>query len=149
MSLQDDKQAWMHAMQFGRGIKAERDGLAPLVKLVAQHGDVPHALEHPTVQIDDIYSMGGLLGTGEVGKVYSAKHRLTDEPVAIKIVDKTKFSARLSAMRRVATREIIVLTKSVLPHSRCGPQRALTVVCASAFAGTTCTTPTWCRHEQS
>jgi serine/threonine protein kinase len=108
---QDDKKAWMHAMQLGKSIKAERDSLAPLVKLVGQHGDIPHALEHPTVRIDDIYSMDELLGRGEIGKVYRAKHRLTGEPVAVKVVDKTKFSARLSALRRVATREIIVLTK--------------------------------------
>lgn len=121
-------------MQFGKSIKADRDALAPLIRLLAQHGDVPHALEHPSVRIDDIYSMGELLGLGQIGKVYRGKHRLTGEKqlqcalspyadrlsarvcnpgenVAIKIVDKTKFSARLSALRRVATREIIVLTK--------------------------------------
>ena len=89
----------------------ERDSLAPLVKLLGQKSDVPHALEHPTVRIDDIYCMGELLGAGEVGKVYRAKHRLTNEAVAVKVVDKAKFSARLSVMRRMATREIIVLTQ--------------------------------------
>ena len=108
---QDDKKAWMHAIRFGKRIKMERDSLAPIVKLVGQDCDVPHALEHPTIRIDDIYCMGDMLGAGEIGKVYRAKHRLTNEAVAVKVVDKTKFSARLSAMRRMAGREIIVLTQ--------------------------------------
>ena len=66
-------------MQFGKSIKADRDALAPLIRLLAQHGDVPHALEHPSVRIDDIYSMGELLGFGQIGKVYRGKHRLTGE----------------------------------------------------------------------
>ena len=66
-------------MQFGKSIKADRDALAPLIRLLAQHGDVPHALEHPSVRIDDIYSMGELLGLGQIGKVYRGKHRLTGE----------------------------------------------------------------------
>ena len=109
--LQDDKNAWMYAIQFGRNIKMERDILEPLVKLVGQSGDIPHALEHPTVRIDDIYRMGELLGAGMMAKVYRANHRLTNEGVAVKVVDKTKFSARLNPMRRMASREIIVLTQ--------------------------------------
>lgn len=101
----------MHAIQFGKTIKLERDSLAPIVKLVGQDGDIPHALEHPTVRIDDIYCMGELLGAGEIGRVYRATHRLTNEAVAVKVVDKTNFSARLSSMRRMASREIIVLTQ--------------------------------------
>lgn len=109
--LQDEKKAWMYAIQFGKSIKMERDSLVPLVELVGQNGDIPHALEHPTVRIDDIYVMGELLGAGQIGKVYRARHRLTNEAVAVKVVDKTKFSARLSPLRGMASREIIVLTQ--------------------------------------
>ena len=74
---QAEKQAWIHAIQLGRTIKIEREALAPLVRLLGQHGDLPHALEHPTLQIDDVYVMGDILGVGQVGKVYRANHRDT------------------------------------------------------------------------
>ena len=74
---QAEKQAWIQAIQLGRTIKTEREAIAPLVRLLGQHGDAPHALEHPTLRIDDVYIMGEILGVGQVGKVYRAKHRGT------------------------------------------------------------------------
>jgi serine/threonine protein kinase len=120
-----EKQAWMHAMQQGTTIKAERLALGPLVALLGEHSDSPHALEHPHLRIDDVYTMGELLGAGQVGRVYRAAHRGTGEPVAIKVIDKAKFQARLSSLRRTATREIQVLTKFDMAHPHIVRMRAV------------------------
>jgi tRNA A-37 threonylcarbamoyl transferase component Bud32 len=111
-----EKQAWMHALQQGENVKAERAELAPLVDLLAKEGDGPQCFEHPILRIDDIYKMGELIGSGQTGKVYAATHRKSGEPVAVKVIDKSRFRARLSFQRRTAVREILVLTKCQMRH---------------------------------
>jgi serine/threonine protein kinase len=117
-SSREDKEAWLDALRVGSELKANRMALAPLVTMLGQHTEQPHAVEHPTLHIDDIYSMGALLGAGQLGRVYKARHRETNAPVAIKIVNKSTISQRLGQKGHMAYRETEIFTKFNMSHPR-------------------------------
>jgi len=60
------------------------------------------------------YVVGKSLGQGTFGKVRLGTHTITNEPVAIKILEKEKIKDRADIER--VTREINILKKTRHPH---------------------------------
>jgi len=89
-----------------------REPVDPSVtKLAKELGDGKvRSIASDTLQIEDIYEVGQLLGSGVAGEVHSAIHRETNAKVAIKTISKKKF---LVNERSVTTtrREIDIMKK--------------------------------------
>eukprot|EP01047_Picozoa_sp_COSAG01_P046778 COSAG01_NODE_4418_length_5045_cov_1.022038_4_plen_84_part_00 len=75
----------MTAMRQGASIKVARQAVAPLVKMLGEPSNMPYAIDHPILHIDDAYIMGELMGTGQVGKVFRAQHRETGCAISLVI----------------------------------------------------------------
>ena len=75
---------------------------------------IGHYVVGKKIKINSNHVLGKSLGQGTFGKVRLGTHTITNEPVAIKILEKEKIKDRADIER--VTREINILKKTRHPH---------------------------------
>jgi hypothetical protein len=106
----EERAAWVGSLRYCVAVLNRRQNVEDIsVQLVAQDGDVVPKISSESVNIEDFYEMGEVLGAGVAGTVYRAVHRSSGEQCAIKVLSKRKFlhTARANTTTR---REIEILT---------------------------------------
>ena len=105
----EEREAWVACLAKSAKV-ATRANVTDVSKQLGGGGGKIHSVASDTLQIDDIYDVGKMLGSGVAGEVHTAVHRETNAKVAIKTISKKKF---LVNERSVTTtrREIDIMKK--------------------------------------
>jgi len=101
---------WVEALHLAGQVRTRRNTVANVAKELGVKQKKIHAYASDSLNIEDIYEVGEMLGSGVAGEVHSAMHRETGQRVAIKTISKRKF---LVNERSVTTtrREIDIMKK--------------------------------------
>jgi len=105
----EERETWVAALAKSAKVRTTADSSASVMAKELGGGKV-RSIASDTLQIQDIYDVGELLGSGVAGEVHAAVHRETLQKVAIKSISKKKF---LVNERSVTTtrREIDIMKK--------------------------------------
>jgi hypothetical protein len=105
----EEREAWVACLAKSAKV-ATRANVTDVAKELGGGSGKIHSVASDTLQIDDIYDVGKMLGSGVAGEVHTAVHRETNAKVAIKTISKKKF---LVNERSVTTtrREIDIMKK--------------------------------------
>ena len=105
----EEREAWVACLAKSAKV-ATRSNVTDVSKELGGGSGKIHSVASDTLQIEDIYDVGKMLGSGVAGEVHTAVHRETNAKVAIKTISKKKF---LVNERSVTTtrREIDIMKK--------------------------------------
>lgn len=82
---------WVEALHLAGQVRTRRNTVANVAKELGVKQDKIHSVASDSLNIEDIYNVGELLGSGVAGEVHQATHRETGQSVAIKTISKRKF----------------------------------------------------------
>jgi hypothetical protein len=105
----EEREAWVACLAKSAKV-ATRSNVTDVSKELGGGSGKIHSVASDMLQIEDIYDVGKMLGSGVAGEVHTAVHRETNAKVAIKTISKKKF---LVNERSVTTtrREIDIMKK--------------------------------------
>jgi len=105
----EEREAWVACLSKTAKVST-RSNVTDVSKELGGGSGKIHSVASDTLQIEDIYDVGKMLGSGVAGEVHTAVHRETNAKVAIKTISKKKF---LVNERSVTTtrREIDIMKK--------------------------------------